>query len=340
MVKVCVELCGGLGNQLFQYAAGRSLAKRLNAELYLDLAHFEVPHKKRDLYRSGHKKFASSLPDYELREAFGLQTPTCKLAALTLARIQYFLLTRKTKILPDKLIRKLCYKIYGLMCRYTLLGYKFLWTPYTCLLEPHFHYMTNWTKLSGNIYLKGYWQSERYFSDISSELRKEFSLTRFEDNRTATLLSKIKQSHSVSVHFRRGDFLMLGRELSLHYYTRALELLQKLVRTTLRLYIFSDDAQELKTLLPEVIKDTHLSSELVSGQGYSSYEEMMMISCCQHHIIANSTYSWWSVWLHDRSADDRPGEKYVIAPRVWYQRDDLSASHNTKDIYCDGWILV
>ena len=330
MTKVWVKFFGGLGNQLFQYAAGRALANRLSAELSLDIAHFEVKAKERRSRQS--IQMDETLRDYELCEAFGIQTLTYKITAIAFARIQLVLPNREHRSLLARLRRKLLYKFYSFIEQRVC-------SSYTHFREPHYHYTPHWEKLSGNVYLDGYWQSERYFKQITSELRRELSLDRFESKRTAAVLSKIKKPCSVSVHFRRSDYIELSRQLPLCYYTRALEIIRKLVGEKLCLYIFCDDVEELKTLLPEVVKD--LPYELVSVQGYSSYEEMMLMSRCQHHIMANSTYSWWGTWLHDRSADDRPGEKYVIAPRIWIPEGGYGATHkNVKDLYCDGWILI
>ena len=333
MAKVWVGCRGGLGNQLFQYAAGRALAKRLNAELCLDISYYEVQTKEYP---------ECTFRSYELPQILGLRPSTCTIAEIAFARVRPFLPNRERKSILANLKRKLCYKIYGFMIRSTLLGYRDIFSSsYTYFQEPHLHYTPNWAKLSGSVYLKGYWQSERYFKQITSELRRELSLDRFESKRTAAVLSKIKKPYSVSIHFRRRDNFKWGWVLPLVYYTRALDLLKRLTQEELCLYIFSDDVEELKTLLPEVVKNTCLPYELVSGQGYSSYEEMMLMSHCQHHIMANSTYSWWGTWLHDRSADDRPGEKYVIAPRIWFPEGSHNATHlNFRDTYCEDWISI
>ena len=325
MAKVCVRLMGGLGNQLFQYAAGRALATRLGAELWMDVSWF-----REDLTRVVSR-------EYNLRQVFQLQVLTYTLTSWVWER-------RIRSLLPASENLGLCAKIrrkfFGTLLRiiryYTL--YRLFGSDYTHFLERYFHYTPDWTKLSGNVYLIGYWQSERYFANIIPELRQELSLSHLVGERTAALLSEINQPHSVSVHLRRGDYHKKNWLLPLSYYVRALKLLRALIRTQLRLYVFCDNAQELKTLLPDILKDTHLPYEIVSGQGYSAQEEMLLMSRCQHHIMSNSTYSWWAVWLHDKAVDERLGEKHVIAPRAWIPPTPPREGY--KDLFCDGWILL
>jgi hypothetical protein len=139
---------------------------------------------------------------------------------------------------------------------------------------------------------------------------------------------------SVSVHVRRGDYVTDPAANRVHgtcgseYYERAAELLCEQV-TSPRFFVFSDDPEaarrELRMPGP---------AEFIDGNvGQRDWEDLRLMTSCRHHIIANSTFSWWGAWLahHD--------EQVVAAPHAWF-RPGAKPGHCVRDLIPQSWMLV
>ena len=183
-----------------------------------------------------------------------------------------------------------------------------------------------------NTYFEGFWwQSELYFKNIRDILLKEFTLRNdfgVEAKRIARDIDYNK--YSVSVHIRRGDYVSDSTTLAHHgflggeYYKEAIDLMNK---KTIRpsFYVFSDDIEWVKTNL-----SFSYPVLFVSDENIPTHEELILMSLCTHHIIANSSFSWWGAWL------GRNSEKIVIAPKRWISDETV----DTSDIYPDSWIKI
>lgn len=170
--------------------------------------------------------------------------------------------------------------------------------------------------------LKGWWQSEKYFSPIEDILRKDFSFPQA-SGRNLQLADEMSNTESVSIHVRRGDYIESGfNVLDEDYYYRAMSYFLSKYGDA-HFYVFSDDIEWCRT---------HLQSENISfidwNTGKDSPWDMYLMSKCKHNIIANSTFSWWGAWLNQNKG------KEVIAPKVWI---DIVTN---PDIFCDNWILL
>lgn len=192
-----------------------------------------------------------------------------------------------------------------------------------------FGFDENILKVRNDSFIHGYWQSEKYFADIGQLLRDEFTLKKPFQDRLAGLMRFIESSNSVSVHFRRGDYV-LNEEVSnihgycdLNYYTSAIDMLRRKLGNIV-LVIFSDDLEWVKNNFK-----SDLQVQFVASDGNPS-EEICLMSLCNHNIIANSTFSWWGAWLN------RNPEKIVIAPEKWFSTTARSA----KDLVPDSWIRI
>jgi hypothetical protein len=171
-------------------------------------------------------------------------------------------------------------------------------------------------------YLQGYWQSEQYFHKYADSIRGQFRFRNDLSGRNADLASQIREGPSVSLHVRRGDYASCPKTRRFHglcepsYYVRAIELMRRHT-PRFRLFAFSDDPQWVASTLqrdyPEMIVVDH-------NKGEQSDNDMRLMSMCNHHIIANSSFSWWGAWLNPD-----PG-KVVIAPRKWFVGDTDSAN--------------
>ena len=190
-----------------------------------------------------------------------------------------------------------------------------------------------------DIYLEGYWQSEKYFRDVGNLLKKEFSLESVRRNRdngyglseeAERYLNRIEQGESVSIHVRRGDYLLpqnqdlFGNICTDMYYENAVKKMME-SRPDCTFYLFTNDNQWAAERLRER-KDFPIV--LVELPGNRDYETLMLMSRCRHNILANSSFGWWASYLNDNP------DKLVIAPEKWLNGWDCS------DIYRDDMIKI
>lgn len=180
------------------------------------------------------------------------------------------------------------------------------------------------------IYFKGFYQSERYFADIKEEIRRIFAFDLNLANAKSREMMKQIQSdeQAVSLHVRRGDYLQpkhwdsIGCVCQLPYYQNALAEMNTRVKHPVY-YVFSDDIAWVKEnlSLPHAVYIDWNKKE-------DSWQDMMLMSACRHHIICNSTFSWWGAWLNPRK------DKMVLAPNKWYNHSE------TPHIYPSEWVKV
>jgi hypothetical protein len=300
---ITVSLIGGLGNQMFQYAAGKALAERHRVPLVLDVSGFK---------------------DYALRpflldrllvpEAIAsVRADPAQRPEMNFKRAQW-----KGRI--DRLLAKA--------------GLPKLAPSPREYREPHFHYDPAFEALGRRTALFGYFQSERYFSSIAAGLRGWFSPREPLGSAAAATLARIETSRlPVSVHVRRGDYLKPGTIehhgiLSEPYYREALSRLETGAGEGAELFVFSDDAAAAEQVLNFVPKPRLVH---VRGDPERPWEDMALMARCRHHVIANSSFSWWGAWLNPSP------DKIVVAPRAWFVGTELGKA---VDIYPPGWILV
>lgn len=260
---IIFELIGGLGNQMFQYAAARSLSLRMESSLRLDTSAFD---------------------GYKLHQGFELgrifNAPINIAERLDLKNI-------------------LGWKCNPTIRRFLARGELKLIRGKNFIVEPHFDYWSEINKLSNNCYCIGYWQSERYFRDHSEQIRKDFSFKLPLNEKNLKLAHEINQINAVSLHIRRGDYISNPKAAEVHgtcsldYYRSAVKYIAEKIQFP-HFYIFSDDIlwveNSLKIDYPHVF--------VSSNQGAESYNDMRIMSMCKHNIIANSSFSWWGAWLN------------------------------------------
>lgn len=291
MSVVVVKLIGGLGNQMFQYAAGLALAERLGVPLKLDVSGFlEYNLRKFELSNLSITAEIANQKDLDL---FNLKSTSSRKSVAGLAR-----------------------KWFG----------KKQYLPYP---EPHFQFDYKFKELTGPVYLDGYWQSMRYFSEIADTVRKEFTVRVSETDRNCDVEQQIKQSESaVSVHVRRGDYASNPVVTQFHglchmdYYRKAMIHIQDKWPEA-KYFVFTDDPAWVAENFP-----SEFSWQLVkTNNADSGWLDMRLMSMCRHHIIANSSFSWWGAWLGGNS------EKVVVAPKNWF----ANAPHDTSDLLPPDW---
>lgn len=277
---VTVLLNGGLGNQLFQYAAAKSLSLHHKVPLQIDISSFlredlpelEVPR------------------DFELYKFTGVHDATCVLSKEQNKEVVDFLQKKSlAKLLPNH-----CRKIYS---------------------ERFYHFDSNFFKSRKHVLLKGQWQSEKYFSPYKAFFSNALQLKPELVENCQAKATTLQTINSVSVHVRRGDYLrkqiifdwhgVMGKD----YYEKAFCVLAEKIGNFTP-YYFTDD--------PEWVKENLMSlkeGELISGvHSKTHYEDFYLISKCRHNIIANSSFSWWGAWLNDNP------EKVVVGPEKWFDQ--------------------
>lgn len=180
------------------------------------------------------------------------------------------------------------------------------------------------------VYHKGFYQSEKFFSSVKQLVRNTFV---FDEKKASEKTKKAMEQidgdkHAVSIHVRRGDYLQQknwetsGCVCQLPYYKNAVREMGRLVESP-SYYVFSDDISWVKENLP-LEKAVYVDW----NTGRDSWQDMMLMSHCRHHIICNSTFSWWGAWLNPRP------DKHVLVPERWFGHCDA------PDIYPEGWKKV
>lgn len=288
------HIIGGLGNQMFQYAAGRALAEQLKLPLLLDVFDFK---------------------NYTLHQGFELSHVFMENQGLaTKKNLKQMLGWQSFSIIKKMVLRP----------NFSFLRNKRL------ILEPYFQYWTGLSKISQSAYLVGYWQSEKYFKSIESTIRTDFVFKQPMSANNQKIADDIRQNNAVSLHIRRGDYVQNAITnathgvCSLDYYQQAIKYITVRV-TQPKFFIFSDDIEWVKNNLSVA----HPCEYITNNQGAESYNDMRLMSLCQHNIIANSSFSWWGAWLNQNH------EKIVIAPKRWFYH-----SADTQDLIPSQWVVI
>lgn len=247
---VAVKISDGLGNQLFQYAAGYSLSKRNHSGLILDHTILDTNPKRH----------------YEL-DRF------CLKADRVLGVSQYP--SKPLKVAARTMIQRTQFGGFIVVKERELYSY-----------DPSVMEHTG-----EKVYLDGYWQNYRYFNEYRKELammlEPSFRLSDYAEDMVAKMRN---EPQSVSVHIRRGDYVGMA-DLPMSYYEDAVAVINEQFDHPV-FYVFSDDAEFAKTALP-YLENPVIITNRSSNQ---SVEDFLMMKSCKAHIIANSTYSWWSAY--------------------------------------------
>ncbi|MFN3403734.1 MAG: alpha-1,2-fucosyltransferase [Cytophagaceae bacterium] len=294
---IVIKLKGGLGNQMFQYAFAKSLSEKYSVPFYLDHTFLEDKSFKKDF----------TFRDFEL-DVFNITNRRAESDQL-----KYFL--KPSQFFP-KLLFKLRKKIYGPLYVH----------------EPAYKYNSDLMIVKDRIYFEGYFQSYKYFQQYQEAIRKDFTFQTSLIKEVNPLVEKIKSSVSVSVHFRRGD--MANNKVinnvhgicDLEYYEKAIQYIRANVNNPV-FYFFSDEPEWIEKNFPLGDLQYHV---IKGNSSNKSFLDMYLMSCCDHNVIANSTFSWWAAWLNDNK------NKQVVAPKNWLKAVDF----DLKDIYPSDWCII
>ena len=290
---VIVKISHGLGNQLFQYAAARHLSLIKNTSLYLDTRYYQH--------------------DYETDTGrqFKLDNFPIKYQLLEKSPLLVYL-SKSTKLVPSRSL-----------------------PPFFQLIsEKNNLYDSRVEKTNSMfIYLKGFWQSEKYFLEHADRIRKELSFNFLAHEKTNYYRGLIKAAtNPVSIHVRRGDYVnnpIFNKQygfVGLEYYYKAIETIKQKTGNC-NFFVFSDDPQW-------VSENLHIGTDYTfvnNDGGDGDMADMHLMSLCNHHIIANSSFSWWGAWLNGRA------NKVAISPKEWYQN---KPGFVMDDLIPTSWIKI
>jgi hypothetical protein len=195
----------------------------------------------------------------------------------------------------------------------------------------------NFLNCEDNTYLIGYFQSYKYFSNHSSIILKHFSPVISLSEKNKYIKNLIFTTSSVSIHIRRGDYVSnesankFHGVLSLSYYKNAIAHIESTISNP-HYFIFSDDPEWCRVNLPSVNENytfiDHNSDD-------NAWQDLELMSFCKHHVIANSSFSWWGAWLADNKIS--LSNRIVIAPLNWFVKMD---EINKIDRIPTHWLLI
>lgn len=198
------------------------------------------------------------------------------------------------------------------------------------VVEPHFQYWAGLNDVAPESYLVGYWQSEKYFSDVATQIRRDFTFRLPMNAPNTEVAAQISSVNAVSLHVRRGDYANNPNTTATHglcsldYYRNAVRRISEQVSQP-HFFVFSDDIDWVKDNLNVDFPCQYVSH----NQGIESYNDMRLMSMCQHHIIANSSFSWWGAWLNPQA------NKIVVAPQRWFANQN-----DVRDLLPQNWVRM
>jgi len=296
-MEIVVRQISGLGNQLFQYAAGRYYSKKYGATMRV------VTEPQERAHSYGH-------PRPFLLTKFKITAPSNEITGYDR------LLLSKNRILGP---------ILSIMKR--AVSVQVIREPWND--RYLFHRELVVAEGTRTVFLVGYWQVHTLADAIASELRSEFQLIDAPEGANHDVQVRIQRTHApVSLHIRRGDYTHPSEgnvALPLSYYLKSIRTMQeKLIEPTF--FVFSDDIAYAKEHLPRDIDLVFVEH----NDSLSAHEDLRLMSLCQHHIIANSTLSWWGAWLNPYP------EKIVIAPKRWR----VGGCTETPNLFPTEWVLL
>ena len=221
--------------------------------------------------------------------------------------------------------------------RATRMGRRIILKPGLARLRSRRFYVENGLTFNKEIaslpersYITGYWQSEKYFQDYEALIREQFTFKPQLSGKNSQYVEQIQNSNAISLHIRRGDYVSNLNTNAVHgtctiaYYQKAMAYVEDQTPTPIY-YVFSDDVAWVKVNL-NIAGECYFINH---NQRLESFNDMRLMSLCKHHIIANSSFSWWGAWLNSKK------DKIVIAPRRWFANGADSTTHVPKD-----WLRV
>lgn len=288
---------GGLGNQMFQYACAQALSFELGLPLRFCVDSY--------IHNHNHNGF-------ELDRVFNVN-------------LKY--------ATDENLISLIGWRGKSIQLRHIVSKKYCQWLANRFFItEPYFNYWPDLVnKAINGAYIHGYWQSEKYFLKYSKQIRDCFTFRSTLNEFNRAIAKSITENISISVHVRRGDYISNAKNSAYHgfcgldYYRTAINKMSNFFPNA-RFFVFSDDSnwvnQELKPIFPNLVL-------ISNNKGSESHNDIRLMAMCSHHIIANSSFSWWGAWLNTDI------NKVVIAPKRWFLN-----KIDTSDLIPEDWYQI
>lgn len=282
--KIAIRLMGGLGNQMFQYAAVRSFALDNDVSAYIDLR--------------------------------GITNKTHNVFGLNHCNISNDVIIKKSIFLVKGKITHLIYGLYWAFLSKTKIGYKLY-----SIMQPNLNDLGIYCVPDGyipinkvkarNNYMVGYYQSINYIKSNMSIIQSELQIIDKLEGKNLNVYNEIKKCNSVCIHVRRGDYVGSSFEVcNVNYYLDAIKLMKSKIKDA-HFYVFSDDICWVKA-------NFNLDNTTYIDWKNNQYQDLKLMSGCKNFIMSNSSFSYWAQFL---SKNDK---KVVIAPSMWYKNGSKS----------------
>ena len=315
---IYLKIRGRLGNQLFQYAAAKTLQEKYykKEELCIDFS---------DLKKLGNIEdgFCDSLVEFKVDN----YTTVNKVNINFFQRLLVFFMK-----IPNPLLR-----IFGLENKADIITYKF-----EKFMQPFLNYFGVYYMIHGFTDLKpskfknkviyGNFECSKYFDDISESIKKMFIPKKEKIKENESLYDIIKNNESVCITIRRGDFITNEKFKKIHflcndeYFYKGLEVIKNKVKNPVFI-IFSDDIEWVKA-------NMDFGDKVYYETGNDPvWEKLRLMSSCKHFVISNSTFSWWAQYLSKNQS------KIVVSPKIW-KNHTYKNNPGDIDIYQDNWIKI
>lgn len=293
---ITVRFQGGLGNQMFQYALYYQFQKQ-GKDVQADLFYYDIT--------------PDAMP-FVLTDVFQNIELQCSIEK----GLHNKVMRNPNRRLSLKIIDLLQYKMCLDKCQY--------------IYEMEEGYYCKYIKSVKNGYIEGFWQTEKYFEDNRNDIKRIFTFRNVDNDTLNYYLELIKSTNSVSLHIRRGDYLIdvnskiFGGICNKEYYQAAMDYMNQKLDNP-HYFVFSDDIEWAKRYV-SVQNVTYV--DIYNIHGYEDWYDMYLMSKCKHNIIANSSFSWWGAWLNQNE------DKIVLTPRKWIN------GKKTPDIWARYWIKI
>lgn len=270
--EVEVLLEGGLGNQIFGWAAGYNLAKRTDSSLTLNTS---------QLYQHGFQLSSFELGPYSLSNR--------KIVKRKFSKIFRF---ERTKVFK----------------------------------EASFLYDSNFENISGDVLLRGYFQSWKYSKEFHEEIKNMLGTLKNPSSEFEKLSSKIIEKNFLGVHVRRGDYVNLENYHGLatsEYYNKSLRLMRRACNHE-GIVVFSDDINAAERMIPDA--DLYVSAKELPQPA----ENLVLMSRCTSLVGANSSFSLWAAMINKNP------DGIFVFPRPWFSEKSL----DTRDLLPSNFITL
>jgi hypothetical protein len=298
---VISQIKAGFGNQLFQYAAGYSAAKKIGAEFKLDISFFE-----------NNDEFTFKLENLNIDYTCANKNEINELKSETTTSI-FFRILKK-------------------------IGFRNKYNKKSSIYEEAgFKADKRINLLNHSAYIVGWCNSINYFKENKIDLLELFTSRQAFSVQANYYLEKINSSNSVSIHIRRGDYITLEsffRVLPIEYYKNAVDEISK-HQNNLKFFIFSNDLDWAKENLNFIYNvefvDLNYNRDYL---GKADIEEFFLMKHCKHNIIANSSFSWWPAYLNENDS------KVIILPKKWFNDVSFQKKYEESPLALPNWITL